>query len=223
MIKKLLSLAAILLVSVPALVAQTFEFRYHGESLADGATVTIQSIEDDWGFGEMWCYTNPSDNPNNGLVLDLLSGNQANGTATLTIDENTLNATNITWCMGGTCMPFGNKTSLTKDFTVTNGNCLVQFEAENIKADDSYLLATLTATIAGETHTVKIKFVNGDVIDVVPGDVSGDGTVGSVDITILYNYLLNGDSSDIVNGDQDGDGKITAGDITIIYNIILGN
>ena len=70
---------------------------------------------------------------------------------------------------------------------------------------------------------MKIKFVNGDVIDVVPGDVSGDGTVGSVDITILYNYLLNGDSSDIVNGDQDGDGKITAGDITVIYNILLGN
>ena len=223
MIKHLLSLAVVLLLSASSTLAQTFEFRYHGESLADGATVTIQSIEDDWGFGEMWCYTNPSDNPNNGLVLDLLSGNQANGTATLTIDENTLNAANITWCMGGTCMPFGNKTSLTKDFTVTNGNCLVQFEAENIKADDSYLLATLTATIAGETHTVKIKFVNGDVIDVVPGDVDGDGTVTSADITVLYNFLLNNEVDAMVNGDQDNDDEITAGDITIVYNILLGN
>ena len=68
MIKKLLSLAAILLVSMPALVAQTFEFRYHGESLADGATVTIQAEEDEWGFGEMGCYTNPSSDPNNGLI-----------------------------------------------------------------------------------------------------------------------------------------------------------
>ncbi len=56
-----------------------------------------------------------------------------------------------------------------------------------------------------------------------PGDVNGDGSVTSVDVTALYNYLLNGDSSAIENGDQDGDGKITAGDITVIYNILLGN
>lgn len=56
-----------------------------------------------------------------------------------------------------------------------------------------------------------------------PGDVNGDGSVTSVDVTALYNYLLDGDSSAIENGDQDGDGKITAGDITVIYNILLGN
>ena len=57
----------------------------------------------------------------------------------------------------------------------------------------------------------------------IPGDVNGDGSVTSVDVTALYNYLLNGDSSAIENGDQDGDGKITAGDITVIYNILLGS
>ena len=56
-----------------------------------------------------------------------------------------------------------------------------------------------------------------------PGDVNGDGSVTSVDVTALYNYLLDGDSSAIENGDQDADGKITAGDITVIYNILLGN
>ena len=55
----------------------------------------------------------------------------------------------------------------------------------------------------------------------ITGDVNDDGTVSSVDITILYNYLLNNDVSDIVNGDVDGDGAITAGDITYIYNIML--
>lgn len=55
----------------------------------------------------------------------------------------------------------------------------------------------------------------------ITGDVNDDGTVSSVDITILYNYLLNNDVSDIVNGDVDGDGSITAGDITYIYNIML--
>ena len=54
------------------------------------------------------------------------------------------------------------------------------------------------------------------------GDVNGDGTVTSADVTALYNYLLNSDASNIVNGDVDGDGSITAGDITVIYNILLG-
>ena len=57
----------------------------------------------------------------------------------------------------------------------------------------------------------------------VPGDVNGDGDVNSVDITLLYNYLLDGDMNGIVNGDQDGDGYITTVDITFVYNVLLGN
>ncbi len=57
----------------------------------------------------------------------------------------------------------------------------------------------------------------------MPGDVNGDGSVTSADITALYNYLLNGDSSYIVNGDQNGDGEITSADVTAVYNILLGN
>ena len=57
----------------------------------------------------------------------------------------------------------------------------------------------------------------------IPGDVNGDGHVSSVDVTVLYNYLLNNDSQYIVNGDQDGDGIITSADIMIIYNLLLGN
>ena len=56
----------------------------------------------------------------------------------------------------------------------------------------------------------------------VPGDVNGDGTVTSSDITILYNYILNSDTEGLVYGDQDGDGAITSGDVTFVYNILLG-
>ena len=221
MIKNLLFLIVMFLMSTPVIGAQSFEFRYHGESLADGATVTIQSEEDEWGFGEMACYTNPSSDPSNGLILKLLTGNTAEGNATMTIDENTFNPARILWCMGSTCMSFGYNTTLTKPFNVEEGICLVQFDAEDIQ-DEGHLLATLTATIGSETHTVKIKFVNGDIVDVVPGDVNGDGRVTSVDVTALYNYLLNGDDSNLVNGDQDSDGSITSVDITVIYNILLG-
>ena len=56
----------------------------------------------------------------------------------------------------------------------------------------------------------------------VPGDVNGDGFVTSIDVTVLYNYLLNDDDSHIVNGDVDGDGAITSADVTVVYNIMMG-
>jgi hypothetical protein len=48
-----------------------------------------------------------------------------------------------------------------KDFSTETGVVLVQFDAENLRSK-GYLLATLTATIKGETHTVKIQFTNGE-------------------------------------------------------------
>lgn len=74
-------------------------------------------------------------------------------------------------------------------------------------------------------HTIQLKSLRAHypVVSALSGDVNGDGSVTSVDVTALYNYLLNGDTTALVNADQDGDGKITATDVTIIYNIILGN
>ena len=222
MVKKLLSTATLLLMSMLALVAQTFEFRYHGESLADGATVTIAAEEDEWGSGEMCCYTNPSSDPTNGLILQVLTGGNNQGSATMTIDENTFNPARILWCMGGNCMMFGSNTSITKTFIAENNICQVQFDAEDIQSE-GHLLATLTATIGTETHTVKIKFTNGEQDVPVPGDVNGDGEVTAADVTLLYNVLLNENYTNVVNADQNGDGDVTAGDVTAVYNILLGN
>ena len=58
---------------------------------------------------------------------------------------------------------------------------------------------------------------------VVAGDVNGDGLVTSIDITVLYNYLLLGDDTHMVNGDQNQDGQVTSNDATTVYNILLGN
>jgi hypothetical protein len=61
-------------------------------------------------------------------------------------------------------------------------------------------------------------------IQVTPliGDVNGDSLVTSVDVTVLYNYLLTGDTTYMVNGDQNGDGEITSVDVTVVYNVLLG-
>lgn len=56
-----------------------------------------------------------------------------------------------------------------------------------------------------------------------PGDVNGDGSVTSADVTVLYNYLLGNDNSNLVNPDVNGDGSITSADVTVVYNILLGS
>ena len=223
MMKRLLLIATLLLVMMPAVKAQSFEFRYHGQPLADGATVTIEAEEDPFGFGEMWCETNPSDNPTEGLMLVLLSGSSAQGSATLTINENTLDASVLSWCMDGSCVPFGNNTILEKNFTVQNGAMQVQFDAQNILAEHTHLPARPVTPFAGTTLTLNIKFSHGEQQVVVPGDVNGDGNVTAADVTALYSILLSNDYIGVVNADQSGDGQVTAADVTAVYNILLGS
>lgn len=140
--------------------AQTFEFQYQGKTVDDGGMVIIPAQEDDFGFGELWCESNPSDNPGNGLMLKLLNGNTANGKATVNIISNTMNPSVIKWCMGGECTMFNNKTSITKNFAVSDGIVQTQFDAEGIQ-NKGYMLASLEATIGVETHKVMVQFSNG--------------------------------------------------------------
>ncbi len=138
--------------------AQSFEFQYQGQSLKDGDMVTIAAEGNI--FGELACETNPSTNPNNGLVLKLLSSSTANARAELQITHNTLKAQMLQWCMGGECWPVNDTKVFTKQFTATE-NVQVQFDATNIQSK-GYLLATLKATVGAETHQVTIQFTNGE-------------------------------------------------------------
>ena len=56
----------------------------------------------------------------------------------------------------------------------------------------------------------------------ISADVNHDGSVTSVDITAIYNYMLNGDTTFLSSSDVNHDGSININDITIIYNTILG-
>ena len=181
--KILLMMTALLLLTGTSVKAQGWEFQYQGKGVPDSGMVTIAAVEDDWGFGEMWCESNPASDPNNGLVLKLLADKTASGTASISIDENTMDPAVLKWCMGGDCVMFNNKSSLTKNFTITDGLVQVQFDAENARAT-GYLLATLTATIGTETHTMKIQFTNGASAGVHPiqGSQFMDNGSGAYDL-----------------------------------------
>ena len=172
--KQILLSLAVLLFTVTTATAQSLEFRYQGNAVPEVGTVTIAAVPDEFGFGEYWCESNPSSNPNNGLILKLLSGTTASGTANINIERNTLNPQTLKWCMGGECSLLNNKTTLDKNFSVSNGSVQVQFDAENCQSVGD-LLATLTATIGTETHTVKILFTYGTSdINNVNGDIQQD-------------------------------------------------
>ena len=56
----------------------------------------------------------------------------------------------------------------------------------------------------------------------ITGDVNGDGSVTSADVTAIYDIILGTPSSQSFNADVNNDGNITSADITAVYNILLG-
>lgn len=136
-----------------------FRFHYKGKEVEDNAIVTIYATEDNWGYGEMECVTNPEANPNDGLIVVTTDGRQKSGTASIEITSKTFTANMVQWCMGGECVPMNNKTSFVKSFTTDDkGVGLVQFDATNITTEGA-LTAKLTITIGNDTKTVNIRFV----------------------------------------------------------------
>lgn len=61
------------------------------------------------------------------------------------------------------------------------------------------------------------------IVEMIPGDVDGDGTVCIHDVTALIDYLLGGHhSASIAVADVDGDGTICIHDVTALFNLLLG-
>jgi len=159
--------------------AQTFEFRFGGQSLKDGETVTIAAESDSFFPDEKGCMTNPASNPDNGLVLAVLDGSKKSGSATMEIISNTLSPNMIQWCMGGVCELMTNKTSLEKSFeTSAEGIAKVEFDATKV-GNEGKLEAKLTVKIGLEAKTVNILFLaesGTTTIDKVSQAEAGDGT-----------------------------------------------
>ena len=83
-----------------------------------------------------------------------------------------------------------------------------------------YDVRAVNGNINGEwSNKIEVTTLAGGVT----GDVNGDGSVTTADVTAVYNYLLEGDTTFVSTSDVDGDGHITTTDITVIYNILLGD
>lgn len=153
--KKLFTLTIMLILTVHVS-AQKFDFKYKGEVLANGSTLSINAETD--MFGELACETNPSAAPENGLIVAGKNGAYISGTAHLAILEHTFKAKTVQWCMGGSCESMKSVTELDKTF---EGSAVqTMFDAFTIRAE-GYLLAKLDVTVSGETQSLYIEFSNG--------------------------------------------------------------
>ena len=134
--KRLLTVLTVLLTTFTVVIAQSFELQYQGRSLENGAELAILAEEN--SFGELACETNPSDNPNNGLVWS------------------EMNISNIQWCMGGVCNPLKEGEIKTKEFTANEVEP-VMLDVIGIQAEGS-LRADISITVGEVTKMVRVKF-----------------------------------------------------------------
>lgn len=197
----LISMVALFLTGTAAK-AQTLEFLYHGESLPDYATVTIQAEEND--FGELACYTNSiTEGVNNGLVLKVNApgfGPTIMVEGTMYVLHNTLNADLLKWCMCGDCYAMNGMEALYRTLEVSrDGITPIEFDAEGIQST-GYLKAELTIKYGDVTRVVYIQFANGEVDGIrslTPSLSQGEGAWYSLDGRLVKNptkgvYIHNG-------------------------------
>ena len=118
-------------------------------------------------------------------------------------------------------MLFGDGSSSSTNYVEAgNGDSFyIYFRLSNQKF---YLIYDSNDGFSGENGKYNSYTVEEYVPPVIDGDVNGDGLVSSVDVTVLYNWLLNNDDSNMKHGDQNGDGIVSSVDVTIVYNILLG-
>ncbi len=125
---------------------------------------------------------------------------------------------------GATWEAVSNTNGETSSSVGANTNATLQYTFDmNVPA--RYRIGMTAGPTNNKVYVDDFTIYYTDVIpggDSIPGDVNGDGSVTSADVTALYSFMLTGDDSDIVNGDQDGDGSITSSDVTMVYDILLG-
>ncbi len=187
-------------------------------------------------------YLDPDGNVtfNSGDLLDL-SGSLGAGLAVshdgkelvLNNGEGKLEFFNIEWNEDGTPVLTSKGYTYTASVRRTNGtghtNYIYQIHYDwggnLICSGDQMGVYSMPTENNRHTTPAKKEYIvmTGEEQQNVPGDVNGDGYVTTVDVTVLYNYILNGDDTDMVNGDQNNDGAINTNDVTVVYNILLGN
>ena len=82
--------------------------------------------------------------------------------------------------------------------------------------------------VTTQTNKYQVRDVTADYLpylNVIKGDVNGDGRLTITDVTVLIGYLLGQNSPEFVieAADVNGDSKISITDVTVLINDLLSN
>ena len=102
-------------------------------------------------------------------------------------------------------------------FPVADGECVVTLTIE-IFTKMGFFPPTYIHKADGPTIT--LRFVKGNVIEPIVGDMNGDGEVNIADMNAVINMILDTPAE---NGDVNGDGEVNIADVNAIIDIILNS
>jgi hypothetical protein len=102
-------------------------------------------------------------------------------------------------------------------FPVADGECVVTL---TIEIYTKMGLFPPTYIHKADGPTITLRFVKGNVVEPIVGDVNGDGEVNIADVNAVINMILD---SPAENGDVNGDGEVNIADVNAIIDIILNS
>lgn len=102
-------------------------------------------------------------------------------------------------------------------FPIADGECVVTLK---IEIYTKMGLFPPTYIHKADGPTITLRFVKGNVVEPIVGDVNGDGEVNIADVNAVINMILD---SPAENGDVNGDGEVNIADVNAIIDIILNS
>ncbi len=170
--------------------AQSFEFRYKGQSLPNGETITIMAEKvEDWGDPFLECNTNPSGADFEGLYLYNLTDNQITVNGKIEVSDNDLitfgsmaAGGELSWCMGTKCEMVKKAVWELTGITVEpKGKASAQYHAILDMENYGSMTTKMSATSGSETAYIFIKFIS-----TPPQGITTTGTNATATETARY-------------------------------------
>lgn len=101
-------------------------------------------------------------------------------------------------------------------FPVADGECVVTL---TIEIYTKMGLFPPTYIHKADGPTITLRFVKGNVVEPIVGDVNGDGEVNIADVNAVIDLILSGVND--LKGDVNGDEEVNIADVNSIIDIIL--
>jgi hypothetical protein len=139
-----------------------------------------------------------------------------------TLDSVSNNVESLVMARGENMLSWDNAS----DYTGNGELCILIFNVnENVAEGDYIIKITVNECYDEDTEDVNVYAVNGtiEVVDLIYGDVNGDGEVNGKDVIVLRRHLVD-QTTKIFNGaDANGVGEVNGRDVIVLRRYLVGD